>query len=89
MSLSPETRRLIAKLVLLLGLIWVLFWAAGPFSPVRLIPGCAFLPAAYYAIRLHRGDDSDRSWHFMAIYVVAGVVMMIASSRALAFSPIL
>jgi low temperature requirement protein LtrA len=92
MSLSPEPRRPIARLVLLLAVIWILFLAAGfrgPFDPARfplfLIPGCAFVPAVYYAIRLHRGDDSDRSWHFMAIYAVAGVIMMIASGRALAF----
>ncbi|MEV6847409.1 hypothetical protein [Actinoplanes sp. NPDC051411] len=96
MSISPDARRLIAKLVLLLAVIWMLFLAAGfrgPFDPARfplfLIPGCAFVPAAYYAIRLHRGDRADRSWHFMAIYAVAGIIMMIVSGRALASPPIL
>lgn len=91
MSLSPEARRLIAKLVLLLAVIWMLFLVAGfrgPFDPARfplfLIPGCAFVPAAWYAIRLHRGDRADRSWHLMVIYTVAGVAMMIVSGRALA-----
>lgn len=88
--MSPVARRLIAKLVLLLAVVWVLFLAAGfrgSFDPVRfplfLIPGCAFVPGAYYAIRLHRADVSDRSWKLMVIYAVAGVILMIASGNAL------
>jgi hypothetical protein len=92
--MSPEARRLIAKLVLFVAGVWVLFLAAGiaaaltgPFDPIRfplfLIPGCAFVPAAYYAIRLHRGDDSDRAWKFLIIYAIAGVVLMIGSGNGL------
>jgi hypothetical protein len=93
-SMSPDARRLIAKLVLFLAGVWVLFLAAGiatalrgPFDPIRfplfLIPGSAFVPAAYYALVLHRGDDSDRSWKFLAIYAIAGVVLMVGSGNAL------
>jgi predicted membrane channel-forming protein YqfA (hemolysin III family) len=88
--MSPEVRRLIAKLVLFVAGVWVLFLAAvlrGPFDPIRfplfLIPGCAFVPAAYYAILLHRGDHSDRSWKFLVIYAIAGVVLMIGSGNGL------
>jgi len=94
MSPSPEARRLIAKLVLLLAGVWVLFLAAGialafqgPFDPVRfplfLIPGCAFVPAAYYALLLHRDDRAEQSWKFLIIYAIAGVVLMIASGDGL------
>jgi hypothetical protein len=87
---SPPARRVIAKLVLFLAGVWVLFLAKGstePFDPIRLplylIPGCAFVPAAWYAIRLHRHDHSTRSWNLLVVYAVAGVVLMIASGAGL------
>jgi hypothetical protein len=88
MSPSPDARRLIAKLVLLLTGIWVLFLVAGiAVAPVRfalfLIPGCAFVPAAYYAVLVHRDAASDRSWKFLIIYAIAGIVLMITSGDAL------
>jgi hypothetical protein len=87
---SSEARRLVGKLVLFLAGCWVLVLAGSafqPFDPLRfplfLIPGCAFVPAAYFAIRLHRDPDSGSVWRQMVIYAIAGVVLMIGSGNAL------
>lgn len=88
--MSPDARRLVGKLVLFLAGCWVLFLADSafqPFDPLRfplfLVPGCAFVPAAYFAIRLHRDPASGPVWRQMIIYAIAGVVLMISSGNAL------
>ena len=92
--MSSESRRLIGKLAVFLAGCWVLFLGAGIAAALRgslglvqfplfLIPGCAFVPAVYYALRQHRPDASDESWKYLVIYTVAGVVLMIGSGDAL------
>jgi hypothetical protein len=92
--MSRAARLVVGKLVVFLAGCWVLFLAAGIAAALRgsvgllqfplfLIPGCAFGPAVYYALLLHRADASERSWKYMVVYAVAGVVLMIGSGDAL------
>jgi hypothetical protein len=37
----------------------------------------------HYAVLLHRDAASDRSWKFLIIYAIVGIVLMITSGDAL------
>jgi hypothetical protein len=78
-------RRLVGKVVLFFGGCWLIVLIAGvagalrgaEADPVRfailLIPGCAFVPAAYYSIGLHRTADRERVAWLWPRAVVCGI----------------
>jgi hypothetical protein len=93
-----EAWRLVGKFVLFLALCWLMVLVAGVAGAVRgprldplafamfLIPGCALLPGAYYAIKLHRSADPrevNRFWPAAVVYGVAGLVLLIGTGYAL------
>jgi hypothetical protein len=93
-----ESRRLVGKVVLFLALCWVVVLIAGVAGAARgasypplniafaLLPGCAFVPAAYFAVRLHRTADPAQLrqiWPKALIYGVAGTVLLFGSAYAI------
>jgi hypothetical protein len=93
-----EARRLVGKFVLFFALCWLLVLVAGVIGALRgpkldplafamfLIPGCAFMPGAYYAVKLHRSADLaelNRLWPAAVVYGVAGLVLLIGTGYAL------
>ncbi|MEU8610604.1 hypothetical protein AB0C29_21710 [Actinoplanes sp. NPDC048791] len=92
-----EMRRWVGKLVLFLTLCWVIVLASlvggaarGASIPplnvaLALLPGCAFVPAAYFAVQLHRTADAariDRLWPKTLVYGIAGLVLLFGSAYA-------
>lgn len=88
---AVELRRLVGKLVLFLAGCWLIVLVSGVAGALRgasveplyfaflLIPGCAFVPAAYYAVGLHRTADPvqlDRIWPKAIVYGVAGLILL-------------
>ncbi|MBM2623400.1 hypothetical protein JIG36_48690 [Actinoplanes sp. LDG1-06] len=93
-----ETRRLVGKVVLFFVLCWVVVLISGisgaaqdaEFKPLNvvmaLLPGCAFVPAAYFAVRLHLTSDPDalgQIWPKTLVYGVSGLVLLIGSAYAI------
>jgi hypothetical protein len=93
-----EARRLVGKIVLFLVLCWVVVLIAGVAATVRgvsfeplniamaLIPGCAFVPAGYFAVRLHLTSDAaqlSQIWPKTLVYGVAGLVLLVGAAYAL------
>ena len=91
-------RRWVGKVVLFLTLCWVVVLIAGiagaaqgaTFKPLNvafaLIPGCAFVPAAYYAVRLHTRSDAEyvnSIWPKALVFGVAGLVLLFGASYAI------
>jgi hypothetical protein len=53
---------------------------------MALIPGCAFVPSAYFAVRLHLTSDPgeiSRLWPKTLVYGAAGLVLLIGAAYAL------
>ena len=95
---SIGVRRWVGKLVLLLGGVWALALVAVIGGAVHgaeiqalnvmvyLTPGCAFVPGAFYAIKLHRTSEPDRvtqAFHMAIIYGIAGAVLLVVAVSAL------
>jgi hypothetical protein len=95
---AAEMRRWVGKLVLFLAGCWVVVLVAGIAGALRgasldpvnflvaLIPGCAFVPAAYFATRLHTTSEPgelDRLWPKTLGYGLAGLVLLIGSGYGL------
>lgn len=95
---GTEMRRWVGSLVLFLTFVWVIVLivgVAGAFHgadipllniAIALLPGCAFVPAAYYSVRLHRSDDKatiDRLWPKALVYGIAGMVLLIGGAYGL------
>ena len=93
-----ELRRIVGKLVLLLAGAWVLVLVGGIGGAARgaslpafnlaifLTPGCAFVPATFYAIKLHTTTDPELSRQYMSktlIYGVAGLVLLLVAMYGL------
>jgi len=83
--------------VLFLTLCWVVLLVAGvagaaqgsSYKPLNivmaLLPGGAFVPAAYFAVRLHLTSDReqlDRAWPKTLVYGVAGVALLVGGAYA-------
>ncbi|MCO8272868.1 hypothetical protein M1L60_19930 [Actinoplanes sp. TRM 88003] len=100
MSVTPATemRRWVGKFVLFLAFVWVVVLIAGIAGAfqgaefpllnvlVALIPGCAFVPASYFSLQLHRTDDKavlDRIWPKALVYGIAGMVLLIGGAYGL------
>lgn len=92
-----EFRRWVGKLVLFLTLCWVVVLvslvsgaARGASIPplnavLALLPGCAFVPAAYFAVQLHRTTDAvqlGRLWPKTLVYGIAGLVLLFSGAYA-------
>ena len=92
---AVEVRRLIGKVVLFLALCWLVVLIAGvsgamqgaSFEPLNvalaLIPGCAFIPATYYALQLHRTSDAAqiaRLWPKALAFGIAGLVLLVGAA---------
>lgn len=97
-SAATEMRRWVGKVVLFLAFTWVVVLIAGVSGALRgadlpllniaiaLVPGCAFVPAAYYSVQLHRVDDRgtlDRLWPKAVIYGVAGMILLFGGAYGL------
>lgn len=95
---AVELRRLVGKVVLFLAGCWLMVLVAGVSGGLRgasvepwrfiilLIPGCAFVPATYYAIGLHRTSDPgqlDRIWPKAIVYGMAGLVLLFGTAYSL------
>nr|WP_221383001.1 hypothetical protein [Actinoplanes polyasparticus] len=95
---ATQIRRWIGTLVLFLVFVWVVVLIAGiagAFQGARfpllnvmvaLIPGCAFVPAAFFSIQLHRTDDTvtlDRIWSKALVYGIAGTILLIGGAYGL------
>ncbi|GID98019.1 hypothetical protein ACFQFC_15830 [Amorphoplanes digitatis] len=95
---AVELRRLVGKFVLFFVGCWLIVLVAGVAGALRgasveplrfailLIPGCAFVPAAYYAVGLHRSDDPgqlDRIWPKAIVYGLAGLVLLFGTAYGL------
>ncbi|NMO55204.1 hypothetical protein HH310_28970 [Actinoplanes sp. TBRC 11911] len=93
-----EVRRLVGKVVLFLVLCWVVVLIAGvagaaggaSFDPLNValavLPGCAFVPAAYFAVRLHTTTDpvqAGRLWPKTLVCGAAGVLLLAGAAYAL------
>lgn len=93
-----EVRRLVGKVVLFLVLCWVVVLIAGvagaaqgaSFEPLNVVlailPGCAFVPAAYFAVRLHTTTNPaqvSRLWPKTLVYGTAGVLLLIGAAYAI------
>jgi hypothetical protein len=86
-----EAQRLVGKCVLFLAPCWIMAPVAGIVGATRgtqrdplilalfLIRGCAFVPAAYYCVQLHRYHDAadlNHVWPKVVVYGVAGLVLL-------------
>jgi hypothetical protein len=95
---AVEVRRLVGKVVLFLVLCWVVVLIAGvagaargaSFEPLNVVlailPGCAFVPAAYFAIRMHTTSDPaelGKLWPKTLVYGAAGVLLLVGAAYAL------
>jgi hypothetical protein len=93
-----EMRRFVGKVVLFLTLCWVVVLISGVAGAVRgasveplnvvaaLLPGCTFVPAAYFAVRLHTTSDPERLdqiWPKTLVYGVAGLVLLFGAAYAI------
>jgi hypothetical protein len=94
-----ELRRVVGKLGLFVAGCYALLLVAGVAVLVQgetdiplinlvtvLVPGSAFVPAAYYGVKLHTTSDPEQMralWPKCAVYGVAGVVLLIATVVAL------
>ena len=91
-------RRLVGKVVFFLALCWLVVLIAGVAGAVRgasldpfnfaimLIPGCAFAPAAHFAIKLHTTANPERLnqlWLKALIYGGAGLVLLFGAGYGL------
>lgn len=90
-----EARRLGGKFVLFFVLCWVVVLISGISGAARgtsyealnvviaLLPGLAFVPAGYYAVRLHTTSDADqvtRIWPRTLILGILGLVLLFAAT---------
>jgi hypothetical protein len=93
-----EGRRIVGKFVLLLAGAWLVVLLAGiggiingaaiPWENwgIILIPGCAFVPATYFAVKLHMTTDPEQLKQFLqkaVIYGLAGLVLLIGAGYSL------
>lgn len=93
-----QGRRLIGKLILFLTGCWLIVLVAavaGAFRgasveplnfAIMLIPGCALVPAAYFAIGLFRTTDPAQMNRLVPkaiVYGVSGLVLLISTAYAL------
>ena len=96
-QMAIEIRRWSGKLVLFLALCWVVVLIAllsgaarGASVPplniaLALLPGCAFVPATYFAVQLHRTADAEqigRLWPKTVVYGIAGLVLLFGGAYA-------
>lgn len=97
MQAAVQGRRLAGKMVLFLVLCWLVVLISGvagatrgvSFEPlnilVAVLPGVAFVPAAYFAVRLHLTSERaelDRLWPRTLVYGVAGLVLLFGAAYA-------
>ena len=99
-SVDPATglRRVAGKLVLFLVGCWLVVLVAGVAGAFRgatleplnfaimLIPGCALVPAAYFAAGMYRTTDPERVrqiWPKVVVYAVAGLVLLFGTAYGL------
>lgn len=97
-SEALEVRRLVGKVVLFFVLCWVVVLIAGVAGAARgasfellnvvlaILPGCAFVPAGYFAVRLHTTTDPEqvgRIWPKALLYGTAGLVLLIGAAYAI------
>jgi len=95
---AVQGRRLIGKLILFLTGCWLLVLAAAVVGALRgasveplnfalmLIPGCAFVPAAYFAIGLFRTTDPAQLNKLVPkaiVYGVSGLALLFSTAYAL------
>lgn len=88
-------RRLVGKFVLFLVLCWVVVLISGVAGAFRgasfealnvvlaILPGLAFVPAAYFAVRLHMTADPgqvNRLWPRSLILGIAGLVLLFGAA---------
>ncbi|MGX6606543.1 hypothetical protein ACWKSP_31135 [Micromonosporaceae bacterium Da 78-11] len=93
-----EFRRWVGKLVLFLAGAWAVVLVAAVSGLIQgatipalsvvaiLIPGCAFVPAAYYAIKLQRVGEPEQvndAWRKSLRYGIAGAVLLIVAVASL------
>lgn len=93
-----EARRLIGKVVLFLALCWLVVLIAGvsgalqgaSFKPMNvalaIIPGVAFLPAAFYSVQLHRTSDATqitRLWPKALVFGTVGLALLVGAAYML------
>jgi hypothetical protein len=93
-----ELRRWAGKVVLFLTLCWVVVLIAGVAGAARgaslealnvvlaVLPGAAFGPAAYFAVRLHTTDDpqqADRLWPRALILGLVGLALLFGAAYGL------
>jgi hypothetical protein len=93
-----ELRRLVGKFVLFLALCWLVLLIAGvagagggaSYKPLNVamavLPGVAFVPAAYFAVRLHLTSDReqlDRIWPRTLVYGIAGLALLFGGTYAI------
>ena len=98
-STATEFQRLLGRFVLFLAGVWVLVLIAGITGSFRgasiplmnwaiiLVPGCAFVPATYYAVKLQMpktsGEEVKALWPKAAGYGVAGIALLISAGYSL------
>jgi len=96
---ATELRLVVGKLGLFLAGCYALLLVAGvavlaqgetDIPPINLVavlvPGFAFVPAAYYGVKLHTTSDPERMrvlWPKCAAYGVAGLVLLVVTVVAL------
>jgi hypothetical protein len=94
---ATDARRALGKLALFLAGVWGLLLMIGIIVavqgtldipvitwPLLLVPGFAFVPAAYYAIKLHQVDGPadektllGKAWLYAAIGLILGIVVIV------------
>ena len=95
---ATELRRLVGKLAFFLAGCYAILLFSGLTAVLRgssipllswatvLVPGAMFLPATYYAVKLHTTADPQRMkvlWPRCAIYSVIGLALLAGTAIAL------
>jgi hypothetical protein len=87
-------QRLVGKFALLFAFVYlltliaaVMYFVQHGFDVLRMalivVPGCAVVPAVFYAVRLHLASEPKRLadlWRRCAVYAVSGLVLTISAA---------